>query len=63
MSFSAELLSSRNVLQHVLVPRVIPYQMQNFTFHFVGLHEASVSRLLQSIKVRLVGSTTLWCIK
>ncbi|GAB0186707.1 ectonucleotide pyrophosphatase/phosphodiesterase family member 3 [Grus japonensis] len=47
-------------LQHLLVPGVVPPQVQDFALPLVGLHEVPVNPFLQPVEVPLDGSMTLW---
>ena len=49
-------------LQHVLVPGVVPLQVQDFAVLFVELHEIPLSPVLQPVQIPLDGSTATWCI-
>ena len=46
----------------VLVPEVVPPQVQDFAFSRVELHEVPVIPFLQPAEVTLNGSMTLWCL-
>ena len=48
-------------LEHVLVHGIVLPQVQDFGLPFVEHQKVSVSPFLQSVKVPLDGSTTLWC--
>ncbi|KAK4832039.1 hypothetical protein QYF61_020554 [Mycteria americana] len=48
--------------QHILVPGVVPSQVQDFALFLVELHEIPVGPLLQPVEVPLNGSTVIWCI-
>ncbi|KAK4830289.1 hypothetical protein QYF61_009492 [Mycteria americana] len=48
--------------QHVLVPGVVPSQVQDFALALVELHGAPASPFLQPVKVPLDGRTALWYI-
>jgi len=47
---------------HVLVPEIIPPQVQDFAFPLAELHEISLDPVLQLVKVPLNGGTTIWYI-
>ena len=59
MSISAELLSSW-VPQHVLVPGIVPPQVQDFAILLAELHEIFAGPPLHPIEVPLDGGTALW---
>ncbi|KAK4832340.1 hypothetical protein QYF61_021869 [Mycteria americana] len=48
--------------QRVLVPWVVPRQVQNFALPFAELNDVPVNPFLQPIEAPLDGSKTLWCI-
>ncbi|GAB0175715.1 cAMP-dependent protein kinase inhibitor alpha [Grus japonensis] len=48
--------------QHVLVPGVVPPQVQDFPLPFVELHEVPDSPFLQPVKIPPDGSMILWFI-
>lgn len=56
-SFSAALFPTE-YLQHVLVPRVVPPQVQHFAL--VEFHKVPVSPPHQPVRTPLDGSTVLW---
>lgn len=45
----------------VLVPGIIPSQVQNLALLVVELREVPLSQLLQPVQVPLDGSTSIWC--
>ncbi|GAB0193852.1 mitochondrial enolase superfamily member 1 [Grus japonensis] len=47
---------------HVLMPGVVPPQVQDFAFVLVELHEVPVGSFLQPLEVALDGSMILWFI-
>ncbi|KAK4830703.1 hypothetical protein QYF61_012872 [Mycteria americana] len=48
--------------QYILVPGVVPAQVQDFVLLLVELHEVPVGLFLLPVEVPLDGSMTFWCI-